>query len=145
MGGVVRIHALTLCSFSASLLGQPRLLEDGEIRCEYPQDVDDENITEECFLPALPGESTRLSSSLALFRGAQILSRVLDEIYPATPTHRLSLATIAALNEELDAWLAGLPSHLRLQFMQDKPSTKVVGSRSPFLVCFPRAKSKAHY
>ena len=121
-------------SFSAALLGQPRSLVEEDIKCEYPQDVDDENVTEEGFRPALPGESTRISSALALFRGASILSGILDEIYPASGSRRLSMQTIAALSEELDIWQAGLPPHLHLHFDQDKPSTNVVGSRSPFLV-----------
>ena len=91
-------------------------------------------MTEERFQVALPGESTRLSSALALFRGARILSAVVDEIYPAAASHQLSMQTVVALSEELDAWLADLPPHLRLHFVQDKPSTNVVGSRSPFLV-----------
>lgn len=109
-------------------------MQEVEIHCEYPEDVDAENITAHEFLPSLPGESTRLSSALALFRGAQILAGVLDEIYPADPSHTLSLREVCTLSDELDAWLADLPPHLRLQFLQDKPSTNVVGSRSPFLV-----------
>ena len=129
-----------ISSFSAALLGQPRSFSDEDITCEYPQDVDDENVTEEGFQPTLSGETTRLSSALALFRGARILSGVLDQIYPAAVSHHLPVHTIAALSEELDTWLTGLPLHLRLQFAHDKPSTKVVGSRSPFLVGFLRER-----
>ncbi|KAL9132164.1 MAG: hypothetical protein Q9217_000098 [Psora testacea] len=123
----------TIDCFSAALLGQPRSLSEEDIKCEYPQDVDDENVTDEGFQPTLPGESTRLSSALALFRGTRILSRVLDGMYSTGASHHLSMQTMATLNEELDTWLASLPPHLRLQFVQDKPSTDVVGSRSPFL------------
>ena len=120
-------------SFSGSILGQPRLLNDLEAACEYPQDVDDEYITEKEFLTMPPGESTRVSSALALFNGARILSAVLDRIYP-TSMHNVTPDTIRALNEDLDDWLSDLAPHLRLRFMQDKPSTQVVGSRSAFLV-----------
>lgn len=96
--------------------------------------MDDENIVDDGFLPTLPGESTRVSSALALFRGARVFASVLDEVYPAKPSYQLSFRRLAELNEDLDSWLSDLPSHLRLQFVQDKPSTNVVGSRSPFLV-----------
>ncbi|KAI4243272.1 MAG: hypothetical protein L6R42_010808, partial [Xanthoria sp. 1 TBL-2021] len=124
----------TVDCFSAALLGLPKILKEEDIHTEYPVDIDDENISERGFQPTLPGESTRLASALALFRGSRILAKVLDELYPASHSYDLSLQKIGSLNEELNAWLISLPSHLRLQFAQDKPSTKIIGSRSPFLV-----------
>ncbi|KAL8931689.1 MAG: hypothetical protein Q9211_006794 [Gyalolechia sp. 1 TL-2023] len=124
----------TLDCFSAALLGLPTLLNEDDIHTEYPVDIDDENVSERGFQSTLPGESTRLSSALALFRGSRILAKVLDEMYPASVSYELSLQRMSALNDELDAWQGSLPPHLRLQFIQDKPSANVVGSRSPFLV-----------
>ena len=121
-------------SFSAALLGLPKLLNECDIHAEYPADVDDENVSEQGFQSTLPGESTRVSSALALFRVARIMSKVLEENYPAASTHDLSLQKITALNDELDIWLGSLAPHLRLHFVQDKPSTNIVGSRSPILV-----------
>ncbi|KAL8932796.1 MAG: hypothetical protein Q9216_006669, partial [Gyalolechia sp. 2 TL-2023] len=123
----------TLDCFSAALLGLPKLLNEDDIHAEYPVDIDDENVSERGFQSTLPGESTRLSSALALFRGSRILAKVLDELYPASVSYELSLQKMSALNDELDVWQGSLPAHLRLQFIQDKPSTNVVGSRSPFL------------
>lgn len=128
------VPLLTSLSFSAALLGLPKLLKDGDIHTEYPSDVDDENVTERGFQPTLPGESTRLSSALALFRLARIMSEVLTEIYPSASSHNLSLQQISALGDRLDTWRDELAPHLRLQFVQDKPSTNVVSSRSPLLV-----------
>ena len=115
------------------------MLNESDVHAEYPADVDDENISERGFQSTLPGESTRVSSALAIFRVARILSKVLEENYPAASSHDLSLQKNAALNEELDAWLASLAPHLRLHFVQDKPSTNVVGSRSPLLVYYTTA------
>ncbi|MCJ1250821.1 hypothetical protein MMC30_008049 [Trapelia coarctata] len=123
----------TLDCFSAAALGLPRLIRDDDIHTEYPADVDDENVTERGFQPALPGESTKLSSALALFRAARIMSKVLSEIYPADAFHETSLQKIGALGDELDTWNDELPPHLRLDFIQDKPSTNVISSRSPLL------------
>ncbi|KAL8799399.1 MAG: hypothetical protein Q9182_005917 [Xanthomendoza sp. 2 TL-2023] len=123
----------TLDCFSAAILGLPKLLKEEDIQTEYPVDTDDENVSEQGFQPTLPGESTRLASALALFRGSRILARVLDGLYPTSLSYNLSLQKMGSLNSELDVWLNGLPAHLRLQFAQDKPSTKTIGSRSPFL------------
>ena len=116
------------------LLGLPRQIKDDDVHCEYPVDADDEYVTERGFQPLLPGESTRLSSALALFRASRILSKVLEEVYPAQPSYELSLQKLSALAEELDQWQASLAPHLRLPFAQDKPSVGTVSSRSPLLV-----------
>lgn len=108
-------------------------MKGDDIHTEFPSDVD-EDVTESGFQPTPPGESTRLSGALALFRAAQILSKVLDEVYPAASSHELSLQKLGALNQDLDDWLKDLPPHLRLHFVQDKPSTGTVSSRSPLLV-----------
>ncbi|KAK0643051.1 fungal-specific transcription factor domain-containing protein [Cercophora newfieldiana] len=119
--------------FSAAMLGLPKLLKDEDVHAEYPADIDDEYVTEKGFQPSLPGEHTRLSSALALFRGSRILAKVLEKIYPSATSHDLSLQQMSALGAELDDWHDQLPHHLRLNFKQDKPSTDVTGSRSPLL------------
>ncbi|KAL0253074.1 DNA-binding transcription factor cat8 [Diplodia seriata] len=123
----------TLDCFTAAQLGQPKQLREEDIHCEFPVDADDEYITEKGFLPSLPGEFTKLSSALALFRAARILGTVLCESYPAATSHEISLRKMAAQSDELDEWNNNLASHLKLQFVQDKPSTNIVSSRSPIL------------
>lgn len=123
----------TLDCFSAAILGLPKMLKDQDIHAEYPSDTDDEYVTEKGFQPSLPGEHTRLSSALALFRGSRILGKVLEKIYPAATSHELSLQQMSALEAELNEWSDNLPQHLKLTFKQDKPSTDVTGSRSPLL------------
>ncbi|OJD15912.1 hypothetical protein AJ78_03892 [Emergomyces pasteurianus Ep9510] len=119
--------------FTAALTGLPVLIAESDIAAEYPADVDDENITDAGFVPTLSGQSTRISSALALFSASRILSKVLSQMYPSPGGYNVSLSTIHSLAEELDEWQKGLPSHLRLEFTQDKPSTSVTGSRSPLL------------
>ncbi|KAF7887589.1 hypothetical protein EAF00_009883 [Botryotinia globosa] len=123
----------TVDCFSASLLGLPKLLSEDDIYAEYPSDIDDEHMNEKGYQPMLPGEPTRLSSALALFRCSRILSKVLEQIYPSAATHDLSLQTLFALVAELNEWSDNLPTHLKLTFVQDKPSTDVTGSRSALL------------
>jgi len=109
-------------------------LREDDIHAEYPSDTDDEYVTEKGFQPTLPGEHTRISSALALFRLSRILARILEKNYPASSSHELSLQQMGALDSELREWDEALPPHLKLNFVQDKPSTDVTGSRSPILV-----------
>ncbi|KAF2126802.1 transcriptional activator protein-like protein acu-15 [Dothidotthia symphoricarpi CBS 119687] len=123
----------TVDCLSAAQLGLPMLIKDDDVHCEYPVDADDEYVTEKGFLPTLPGESTKLSSALALFRVTRILSKVLVELYPTSASHEISFQTIASLADDLDDWERNLAPHLKLTFAQDKPSTNVTSSRSPIL------------
>jgi hypothetical protein len=129
------ITPLTGRSFSAAHLGLPRLIREEDVHCEYPVDADDEYVTEKGFLPTLPGESTKLSSALALFRMSRILSRVLAELYPTSASHEISFRTMTSLADELEDWSTNLAPHLKLTFAQDKPSTNTTSSRAPVLVC----------
>lgn len=111
------------------------LLRDADVSTEYPKDVDDENITHQGLSPTLPGELTKISSAIALFKASRILAKALEDLYPASTTYQLSLRRLHALSDELDQWSQNLPSHLHLQFSNDKPSTGVISCRSPILVC----------
>lgn len=111
------------------------LLAESDICTEYPSNVDDDNLTEAGLTEASEDKSTKISSALALFSASRILGKVLEELYPSPAGYEISLPTMHALAEELDDWLKKLPSHLRLEFIQDKPSAIVTGSRSPLLVC----------
>ncbi|KAF2199463.1 C6 transcription factor FacB [Delitschia confertaspora ATCC 74209] len=123
----------TVDCLSAAHLGLPKLLKEEDIHCEYPADADDEYVTEKGFLPTLPGEFTKISSALALFRISRILSKVLAELYPASTSHDISFRTLDSLADELEDWSSNLAPHLKLTFKQDKPSTNVTSSRSPIL------------
>ncbi|KAF3398571.1 hypothetical protein F1880_006338 [Penicillium rolfsii] len=123
----------TLDRFSSVLTGMPILLREGDIEIEYPLDIDDENVTESGFLPTLPGESTRISSALALFGASRILNKALEDLYPSKAGYDVQIAKLHSVSAQLDEWLHALPAHLRLEFSQDKPSTNVTSSRSPLL------------
>lgn len=120
--------------FCSALTGIPVLFREEDIQTEYPVDVDDENVTETGFLPALPGESTRISSAIALFGATRILTKALEQLFSSKSSYDVSIVKIRALAGELDEWLYNLSPHLRLEFTQDKPSTNVTSSRSPLLV-----------
>lgn len=119
--------------FCSVLTGMPVLLRESDIETEYPIDIDDENVTESGFLPTLPGESTRISSALALFSASRILNKALEDLYPSKSGYNVYISKLRAVAGQLDEWLHALPAHLRLEFSQDKPSTNVTSSRSPLL------------
>ncbi len=110
------------------------LLRDCDITTDYPADIDDENINPQGTSPSLPGELTKISSALALFRVTRIFSKTLEHLYPAKASYQLSLNQLHSLSDELDQWSEELPEHLRLRFCNDKPSTNLISCRSPILV-----------
>jgi hypothetical protein len=121
-------------SFSSAHLGLPTIISDIDVECEFPADADDEYVTDDGYLSSIPGESTKLSSALALFGLARVLSAVLREVYPSTTSHTVPLSKITALQDSLDSWSNHLAPHLSLKFEMDKPSTGVISSRSPLIV-----------
>ena|SRR5690349_2091701 len=125
-------------------MGLPQLLQDSDIETEYPLPIDDEYVEEKGYLPTLPGESSKISSALALFSVSRILSKVLQRLYPANTSKDLSLQSISALETELNEWSEELPTNLKLTFVQDKPSTDITGSRSALLVGFLATLSRLH-
>lgn len=114
----------------------PVLLREEDIHTEYPEDIDDENVTETGFLPTLPGESTRISSAIALFAACRVLNKALEDLYPSDGGYEIPISKLRSVAGQLDGWVKNLPPHLRLEFSQDKPSTNVTSSRSPLLVSF---------
>lgn len=116
-------------------MGLPKLIRDEDVACEYPADVDDEYISKVGFEPSVPGEFTRISSALALFKGARILSKCLRQLYLPV-VNAVSIQIPIKLEEELNLWYNELPQHLKMTFVKDKPSTNVISSRCPLLASF---------
>jgi hypothetical protein len=132
--GPIDVALANFASFTAAQLGQTTLISDEHVHCEYPVDADDEYVTEKEFLRTLPGESTKLSAALALFKIARVLSKTLKAVYQTGSSYDVSVQTIESLRGEMEQWSDDLAPHLRLYFEKDKPSTGVVSSRSPLLV-----------
>ncbi|RMZ89757.1 hypothetical protein DV736_g3021, partial [Chaetothyriales sp. CBS 134916] len=122
-----------LDKFTSASTGTPMLLREDDITTDFPADVDDENLSAQGFSPTLPGELTKMSSVLALFKASRILSKTLESLYPAKASYQLSINKLHALSDELDQWSEELPEHLRLRFCNDKPSTNLISCRSPLL------------
>ncbi|KAI5793106.1 fungal-specific transcription factor domain-containing protein [Geopyxis carbonaria] len=123
-----------LDAFSAAILGLPKALNTEDVNTELPSDIDDEYVSDEGFLPTLPGDSTKISSALALFRASRVLAQVLEVEYQTSTSHEISYLKLQELEDELEAWKSGLAPHLTLEFVNGAPATNVVHSRSPLLV-----------
>jgi hypothetical protein len=122
-----------LDKFASTATGSPVMLRERDITTEYPSDVDDENLSTQGFSPALPGEVTKVSSALALFKASRILAKTLEDLYSSKASYQISINKLYAYSDELDQWSEELPEHLRLRFSNDKPATNVVSCRSPLL------------
>lgn len=114
------------------MLGQPRLFRSETIECELPSDVDDEYVSEKGFLPTIPGDSTKISSALALFRCSSILGKILEKVYEGKNEH--SYRVLREMEDELDNWKSNLAPHLRMEFCNGSPATNAIHSRAPLLV-----------
>lgn len=113
------------------MLGLPRLLSDDLVDTEYPADVDDEFVSDKGFLPTVPGDSTKISAALALFRLGVVLGRIVEDVYaPGMQSQKV----LREREDELDIWKTTLAPHLRMEFVNGTPGTKVVQSRAPLLV-----------
>lgn len=123
----------TLDKFTSAATGSPSLLRESDITTDYPADVDDENLTTQGFSPALPGETTKISSALATFKATRILSKTLEHLYSSKASYELSIKKLHTYSDELDQWSEELPEHLRLRFSNDKPATNLISCRSPLL------------
>lgn len=125
---------LTPNSFTAALLGSQRLLKSANIQVDFLTDNEDETATEGEIGTAQGGPITRNATALIMFRGSCILAKVLDQLYDPQHVPAASLPREQALSDELETWLNSFPSQLRLRFSRDKPSTNIIGDRSPILV-----------
>ena len=67
----------------------------------------------------------RVSCPRSWIRIIRLLQHMISRFSPSLPSRT-----------ELNEWSNNLPAHLKLTFVQDKPSTDVTGSRSALLVSF---------
>ena len=105
-----------------SLLGLPRSINEDEFDQEYPEELDDENITRTEYLYA--NQQGRLSSSACANHHTKlmlVLSHIVKQLYPikVKKTEKVSLtpdnihAKVTILELELKAWLDNLPVELK--------------------------------
>ncbi|VVT53419.1 uncharacterized protein SAPINGB_P003564 [Magnusiomyces paraingens] len=129
--------AYTLDCFSAALLGSPRLLNDRDIECAPPSNIDDEMLrNHEETPPVTNGEkSTQMTCPLSVIHFAKIFGTILDTIYSSTKRSH-PYKTVVMLEDMLEQWRRELPAELKFEFANGMPAATHVTlhQKSPLLL-----------
>jgi hypothetical protein len=111
--------------YVGALLGLPVMLSDDDIDQELPQEIDDEFITATKVLPQPPEKVPLLAATNAHTKLTKVLQKVVKYIYPLKglkyaqdpnrpgQSYVVSHAKIREIEQDLQAWMEGLPMGLR--------------------------------
>ena len=106
--------------YVAALLGLPIFVGDNDIDQETPLEVDDDYITSNEILPMPPGKLSLLTAFNAYTRLIRILAKTTRYIYPvkgsppgSKQSNAVSHARVREIEQDLQAWMEGLPMALR--------------------------------
>lgn len=96
-----------------AMLGLPRGIGEDEFDQDLPEEIDDENITEDGYYPQQKGKLSSMGISNAHTRLMTVLSHIMNKIYPMNQDDE-SLQTFAEICEqELQLWYDSLPQELK--------------------------------
>lgn len=123
----------TLESFSAFILGVPRLLKDYEIECALPSlSTNDENKESEINLITFNNNGGQLTlvgkvceSALEIMRFAKVLGTIVDTTFKrnnGTKETNVSESTCLLLEEMLNNWLVQLPYSISFELIERGPT-----------------------
>lgn len=106
-----------------AMLGLPRSTSESDFDQELPEEIDDENITEDAYFPQQKGKLSSAGIANAHTRLITILSHIMKHIYPvkpdemtvsnAAPLYNVTQSKVAEMEREIRAWLESLPVELR--------------------------------
>lgn len=106
-----------------AMLGLPRSTAESDFDQEMPEEIDDENITEDAYFPQERGKISSAGIANAHTRLITILSHIMKYIYPvkqdeiaaknSTPLYNVTHSKVSEMETEIRAWLESLPSELR--------------------------------
>lgn len=108
--------------YVSTLLGLPQMVSMEDIDQEYPLEVDDEFITPTGILPMPEGRISLMAGANAHARLVEIIVKVVKYIYPvrnakhrnkSDHTYVVRHSKIREIEQDLQAWLDGLPPALR--------------------------------
>lgn len=101
------------------MLGLPQTLNDDDIDQDFPQEVDDEYITEDGILPMPAGKVSIMTAFNLHTKLVQILSKIAKKVYPiklsnGSPdkSYTVPFSAIREIEGELEAWKNSLPAEL---------------------------------
>lgn len=125
----------TLDCFAAAQLGAPRLLNDADVECPLPLDIDD--LQEGSQPQQQPAEGSAMSCPLAVIGFAKCLARILDTMYSCTiKSHPYK--TLVMLEDQVESWRRELIPVLKFDFVNGDPAVTLapVHQKSPLLLMF---------
>lgn len=108
-----------------AMLGLPRSVAEEDFDQELPEEIDDENITEDGYFPQKEGKLSSAGIANAHTRLITILSHIMKHIYPVkqdtsesntsstAPLYNVAHAKVAEMEAEIRQWLESLPLELR--------------------------------
>lgn len=102
--------------YVAALLGLPMYLNDDDVDQEMPLEIDDEFLTSEKVLPTPAGRVSLMTAFNAHTRLVGILAKTTRYIYPVkgrNQSNAVSHAKVREIEQDLQAWMEGLPMALR--------------------------------
>jgi Fungal specific transcription factor domain len=112
-------------TYVGALLGLPHSLEDDQIDQEFPTEVDDEYISEQCIMPMPEGSISIMSAANAHTHLVHILAKIVKHIYPVKASTNSNLhnhnvksysvrySKIFEIEQDLQLWQDRLPSRLK--------------------------------
>lgn len=103
-----------------AMLGLPRSTAESDFDQELPDEIDDENITEDAYYPQKEGKLSSAGIANAHTRLITILSHIMKYIYPvkqevvsATPLYNVTHSKVSKMEAEIREWLESLPPELK--------------------------------
>lgn len=110
-----------------AMLGLPRSIAEEDFDQELPEEIDDENITEDGYFPQKEGKLSSAGIANAHTRLLTILSHIMKHIYPVkqdtsaealkgnntAPLYNVAHAKVAEMEAEIKQWLESLPEELK--------------------------------
>lgn len=106
-----------------AMLGLPRSTAESDFDQELPEEIDDENITEEAYFPQEKGKLSSAGIANAHTRLITILSHIMKHIYPvkqdettnsdSKPLYNVTHSKVAEMEKEIRDWLDSLPPELK--------------------------------
>lgn len=125
----------SLDCFASVTLGVPRLINDNDVECALPLNIDDlEQHSNE--KPAAEYGSA-MACPLAVIGFSKCLARILDTIYSST-TKSHPYKTLVMLEDQLESWRRDLSADLKFEFQNGAPVVALapVHQKSPLLLMF---------
>lgn len=117
--------AYSIDKYLAVVFGRPRLYHDEDIDQEFPECVNDEDMTAQGRATHEPQDDCHIDSLISHAKIAQLIDRISKDVYSIkkVPKHE-RLASARALGQAVHEWREALPHHLNVRPSSLNPTFK---------------------